>query len=60
MSQTLALMVRYYDSKKCKVTDALLNVIEIDEASAENLYKALKTLLVRENYTSLQYNWLCK
>lgn len=45
VSQILAVMVRYYDSKKCKVTDALLDIIEIDESSAENLYKSVKNLL---------------
>ena len=45
VSQILAVMVRYYDGKKCKVTDALLDIIEVDDASAESLYKAVKTLL---------------
>lgn len=37
VSQNLDLMVKYYDNKKCKVTDALLDIIEVD-ASAEHLY----------------------
>ena len=45
VSQILAVMVRYYDRKKCKVTDALLDIVQIDDATAENLYKAVKTLL---------------
>lgn len=45
VSQIQAVKVRFYDSKKCKVTDALLDIIEIDEASAEGLYKSVKNLL---------------
>lgn len=49
LSQILAVMVKYYDNKKRKVTDALLHIIEIDEASAENLYKSVKNLLSEKN-----------
>lgn len=37
-------MVRFYESKKCKVTDALLDTIEVDEGSAECLYKSVKRM----------------
>ena len=49
VSQILAVMVRYYDSKECKVTDALLDIIEIDGANAENLYRSVKNLLSQKN-----------
>lgn len=38
-------MVRFYDEEKSKITDALLDVIEVDDASAEGLYKSVKELL---------------
>lgn len=45
VSQVLAVMVRFYDEQKCKVTDALLDVVEVDDASAEGLFKSVKELL---------------
>ena len=45
ISQVLAVVVRFYDEKKCKVTDALLDVVEVNDGSAEGLYKAVKELL---------------
>ena len=44
VSQILAVMVRYYDKNKLKVTDALLDILEVEDASAEGLYKAVKKL----------------
>lgn len=38
-------MVRFYDEEKCMVTDVLLDVIEVDDASAEGLYTSVKKLL---------------
>ncbi|KAK3885504.1 hypothetical protein Pcinc_010245 [Petrolisthes cinctipes] len=38
-------MVRFYDEEKRRVTDALLDVIEVDDANAESLYKSVKELL---------------
>lgn len=44
VSQILAVMVRYYDKNKWKVTDALLDILEVEDASAEGLYKVVKKL----------------
>lgn len=44
VSQVLAVMIRFFDKTKCKVTDALLDMIEVDDPSAEGLYKAVKEL----------------
>lgn len=49
VSQVLAVMVRYYDEKKCRVTDALLDIVEVDDASASGLYKCVKELLESKN-----------
>lgn len=46
----LAVLARYYDSKECKATDALLGTIEIDEGSAENHYRSVKILLSKETF----------
>lgn len=40
VSQVLAVMVRYYDKNKYKVVDALLDIVEVDDASAAGLYKS--------------------
>lgn len=45
VSQVLVVMVRYYDEKNCRVTDALLDIVEVDDASASGLYKCVKELL---------------
>lgn len=44
VSEILAVMVRYYDKNKWKVTDALLDILEVEDASAEGLYKVVKKL----------------
>lgn len=44
VSQVLAVMIRFFDKAKCKVTDALLDVIEVDDPSAEGLNKAVKEM----------------
>ena len=49
VSQILAVMVRYYDEKKSKVTDALLDIVEVDNASGEGLFKAVKELLASKD-----------
>lgn len=38
-------MVRFYDEQKCKVTDALLDIVEVEDGTAEGLYKSVKELL---------------
>ena len=48
VSQVLAVMVRFFDKSKCKVTDALLDIVEVDDPSAEGLYKAVKELFARK------------
>ncbi|XP_068232164.1 zinc finger BED domain-containing protein 5-like [Palaemon carinicauda] len=48
VSQVLAVMVRVYDEKKCKVADLLLDFVEVDDASAEGLYKSVKEMLEKE------------
>lgn len=45
VSQTLALMVRYFDKKRLMVTDALLDTVEVDNASSERFYFAVKDML---------------
>ncbi|KAK3888410.1 hypothetical protein Pcinc_007538 [Petrolisthes cinctipes] len=45
VSQNLAVVVRFFDSKKTKVTDALLDIVEVDDGSAHCLYQAVKRLL---------------
>lgn len=49
VSQILAVMVRYFDHRKCKVTDALLDIVEVDDASGEGLFKAVKELLASKD-----------
>ena len=48
VSQILAVVVRFFDSKKVKVTDALLDIVEVENGSAKGLYKAVKDLLVEK------------
>ena len=48
VSQILAVVVRFFDTKKVKVTDALLDIIEVENGSAEGLYKALTDLLAKK------------
>ena len=38
-------MVRFYDERKCKVTDALLDIVEVENGIAEGLYTSVKELL---------------
>ncbi|BFZ21019.1 hypothetical protein BsWGS_24058 [Bradybaena similaris] len=45
VSQVLAVMVRYYDETTCQVVDALLDCIEVEDASGEGLYISFKQLL---------------
>ncbi|XP_076061603.1 uncharacterized protein LOC143037350 [Oratosquilla oratoria] len=42
VSQILALVVRFYDKKRLKVTDALLDTKEVEDGSAKGLYSAVK------------------
>ena len=42
------MVVRFFDSKKVKVTNALLDNVEVENGSAEGLYKAVKDLLVEK------------
>lgn len=44
VSQILAVMVRYYDQNRGKVTDSLLDIVEVEDASGEGLYTAVKEL----------------
>ncbi|XP_068211680.1 uncharacterized protein [Palaemon carinicauda] len=48
VSQVLAVMVRVYDEKKCRVADLLLDFVEVDDASAEGLDKSVKEMLEKE------------
>lgn len=48
VSQVLAVMVRHYDARQCKVTDALLDVVEVDDGTGEGLYKSVKEMLQRK------------
>lgn len=45
VSQTLALMVRYFDKKRVMITDALLDTVEVDNASPERFYFTVKEML---------------
>ena len=47
--QVLAVVVRYFDSKKEDVVDALLNSIIVETGTASGLYDAVKLLLRRKN-----------
>lgn len=42
VSQILALVVRFYDRKRSKVTDALLDIVEVNDGTANGLYSAVK------------------
>ena len=37
VSQVLVVMVRFYDEQKCKVIDALLDIVEVENGTAEGL-----------------------
>ena len=43
--QILAVVVRYIDSNKHDVVDALLDTIEVENGTAQHLYEAVKCLL---------------
>ena len=47
--QVLAVVVRYFDSKKEDVVDALLDSIIVETGTASGLYDAVKLLLRRKN-----------
>ena len=49
VSQILAVMVRYFDNIKCEMVDALLDSIEVQDATGEGLYIAVKDLLTKNN-----------
>ncbi|XP_066938245.1 zinc finger MYM-type protein 6-like [Macrobrachium rosenbergii] len=49
VSQILAILVRFYDKKRLKVTDALLDIVEVDDASGEGLYRLVKELLISKD-----------
>ena len=42
VTQILAVVVRYFDSNKHDVVDALLDTIEVENGTAQHLYKQLK------------------
>lgn len=42
VSQNLALVIRFYDKDRSKVTDAFLDTVEVDDGSAKGLYSAVK------------------
>lgn len=44
VSQILAIMVRYCDQNRFKVTDSLFDIVEVEDTSGEGLYKAVKEL----------------
>ena len=45
VSQILAVVVRYFDENQRESTDALLDTIEVDDATGVGLYNAVKQLL---------------
>ena len=45
VTQILAVVVRYFDSNKYDVADALLDTIEVENGRAQHLYQAVKYLL---------------
>lgn len=49
VSQILAVMVRYFDQKKGKVCDVLLDIVEVQDASGEGLFTAVKNLLASKD-----------
>ena len=44
MSQVSAVKVRYFDEEKQDVVDALLDTVEVESGTAENLYNVVKNL----------------
>lgn len=49
MSQVLVTL-SYYDTKQCKVTDALLDIVEINGASDESTHKSVKKMFSEKTY----------
>ena len=45
VTQILAVVVRYFDSNKHDVVDALLDTIAVENGTAQHLYQAVKSLL---------------
>ena len=48
VTQILAVVVRYFDSNKHDVVDALLDTIEVENGTAQHLYQAVKYLLKKK------------
>ena len=44
VTRILAVVVRYFDSHKHGVVDALLDTIEVENGTAQHLYQAVKCL----------------
>lgn len=44
VSQVLAVVIRYFDERKQESVDVLLDTIEVDDATAAGLYRAVKML----------------
>ena len=40
VAEILAVMVRFFGKNKCKVTNALFGIVEVEDGGAEDLYKA--------------------
>ena len=50
VTEILAVVVRYFDSNKHDVVDALLNAIEVENGTAQHLYQAVKRPLKKEAF----------
>lgn len=59
VSQTIAVVVIYFDSKKCKVTDALLDIVEVDEKCGKYVQSS-EGIAYKEKYTAFQHHWVCE
>ena len=49
ISVTQILAVRYFDSNKYDIVDALLDTIEVENGRAQHLYQAVKYLLKKRH-----------
>ena len=49
VAQILAVVVRYYDNVQQRVIDSLLDAVEVEDGTAQGLYKVVQTLLAQRN-----------
>ena len=49
ISQVLAIIVRYFDMKSLDVVDKLLDVVSVEDTTADGLYRAVKDVFTENN-----------